>query len=106
MTILIKGNKVITKPKCKGCTKHKLRKHFSDKFKWIEADSIRTVCIVTSEIILMLISTEKNRAKGQPHCTYIFNLSQRISYLAMYICGWPNNFLNGQILAEVFGRMS
>ena len=26
--------------------------------------------------------------------------------LLMYICGWPNNFLNGQILAEVFGRMS
>ena len=26
--------------------------------------------------------------------------------LLMYICGWPTTFLNGQILAEVFGRMS
>ena len=26
--------------------------------------------------------------------------------LLIYICGWPNNFLNGRILAEVFGRMS
>ena len=34
-------NMVVTKLKCKGCTKHKLRKHFSNK--WIEgADSIRT----------------------------------------------------------------
>ena len=41
MTILLKGEKVVTKLKCKGCTKHKLRKHFSNK--WIEgAGSIRT----------------------------------------------------------------
>ena len=38
MTILIKGKKVVTKLKCKDCTKHKLRKHFR-----IEgAGSIRT----------------------------------------------------------------
>ena len=48
MTILIKENKVITKPKCKGCTKHKLRKHFSDK--WIEADSIRTIWYIRDHI--------------------------------------------------------
>ena len=44
-TRLIEGKKVVTKLKCKVCTKHKLRingrKHFSTK--WIEgADSIRT----------------------------------------------------------------
>ena len=38
MTILIKGKKVVTKLKCKDCTKHKLRKHFSNKC----AGSIRT----------------------------------------------------------------
>ena len=26
--------------------------------------------------------------------------------LLIYVCGWPNNFLNGQILVEVFGHMS
>ena len=26
--------------------------------------------------------------------------------LLTYICGWPNTFLNGQILVEVFGHMS
>ena len=41
MTTLIKGKKVVTKLKFKVCTKHKLRKHFSNK--WIEeVDSIRT----------------------------------------------------------------
>ena len=41
MTTLIKGKKVVAKLKCKGCTKHKLRKFFSKK--WIEgAGSIRT----------------------------------------------------------------
>ena len=41
MTTLIKGKKVVTKLKCKDCTKHKLRKHFSNK--WIEGTgSIRT----------------------------------------------------------------
>ena len=41
MIVLIKGKKVFPKIKCKGCTKHKLRKHYSNK--WIEgAGSIRT----------------------------------------------------------------
>ena len=41
MTILIKGKKAVTKLKCKGCTKHKLRKYFSNK--WIEGvGSIKT----------------------------------------------------------------
>ena len=26
--------------------------------------------------------------------------------LLTYVCGWSNNFLNGQILVEVFGHMS
>ena len=26
--------------------------------------------------------------------------------LLIYACGWPNNFLNSQILVEVFGHMS
>ena len=25
--------------------------------------------------------------------------------LLMYVCGWPNNFLDGQILVEVFNLM-
>ena len=41
MIILIKGKKVVFKIKCKGCTNHKLKKHFSNQ--WIEgASSIRT----------------------------------------------------------------
>ena len=41
--------KVFTKLKCKVCTKHNLRKHFSSK--WIEeVDSIQ-IELVTSEVI-------------------------------------------------------
>ena len=104
MTISIKGKKVVTKLKCKVYTKHKLRKHFSNK--WIEgAGSIRTSNIrdhinADQHVHVMEI---KNRAQGQPYCAYTFNLSRRVTY-SMYIYGWPNNFLNGQILAEVFGR--
>jgi len=41
VTILIKGKKVVTKLKYNGCTMHKLKIHFSNK--WIEgAGSIKT----------------------------------------------------------------
>ena len=33
-------------------------------------------------------------------------LTISIYHKKLYICGWPNNFLNGQILVEVFGHMS
>ena len=38
----------------------------------------------------------------------VLTLSIYHEELLMYIIfyGWPNNFLNGQILAEVFGHMS
>ena len=43
----------------------------------------------------------------EPRANYIvLTLSIYHEELLMYICGWPNNFLNGQILAEVFGHMS
>ena len=74
-TRLIEGKKVVTKLKCKVCTKHKLRingrKHFSTK--WIEgADSIRTSNIrdhanADQHIHAMEIEKrEQAQAKGQP----------------------------------------
>ena len=53
--------------------------------------------LVTSDYIN---ADQKSRAKGQ-RLHFQFNTE-----LLMYIYGWPNNFLNGQILAEVFGHMS
>ena len=36
----------------------------------------------------------------------VLTLSIYHKELLMCICGWPDNFLYGQILAEVYGRMS
>ena len=49
MTILIKGNKVVTKLIFKGCAKYKLRKHTSGLKVLVQSQ------LVTFEIILMLI---------------------------------------------------
>ena len=81
MTILVKGKKVVTKLKCKGCTKHKLRKHFSNK--WIEgAGSIRT-----SNIGDYINADQHIHAmeKGQPYCAYAFNLLQRVTCVHLWM---------------------
>ena len=61
MIILIKGKKVVTKIKCKGCAKHKLRKHFTNQ--WIKgASSIRTSNIrdhINTDQHVHIIETEK-----------------------------------------------
>ena len=47
---------------------------------------------------MFMLCKTKNGAKGQLQThSYTFNLSQDLLYLRMYICEWPNNFLNGQI---------
>ena len=107
MIILIKGKKVVTKLQCKVCIKHKLIKYFSNK--WIEeVDSIRTSDIrdhIRADQPIHVIEIEKNRAKANHIVLTVHFQFIPKNYLCTYICGWPNNFLNGQILAKVFGHI-
>ena len=76
MIILIKGKKVVTKIKCKGRTKHKLRKHFNNK--WIEgAGSIRTSNIrdLINTDVRSCYGNRKAEPRAKPYCVYTFNLS-------------------------------
>ena len=90
MMILIKRKMVVTKLKCKGCTKHKLRKHFSNK--WIEgADSVRTSDIrdYNAEHHIHVMEIEKAEPRANHILCLHFQLIMK-SYLSVYICGWPN----------------
>ena len=64
---------------------------------------IQSRIIVTSEVIgidadqhIHVMEIEKTELRAN-HIV----LTISIYYLRMYVCGWPNNFLNGQILVEV-----
>ena len=39
-------------------------------------------------------------------CLYTLSIYHEDLLVYINFYGWPNNFLNGQILAEVFGHMS
>ena len=83
---------------------HKLRNHFSNKC--IEkVDSIRISNIrdrVNADQHIHAIETEKELRTNH----IVLTLSIYPEELLMYICRWPNIFLNSQILVEVFGHMS
>ena len=87
--MLIKGKKVVTKLKCKGCTKHKLRKHFSNN--WIEgADSIRTSDIrdINANQHIHAMEIEKTEPRAN-HIVLTLSI-----YHKSYLC----TFVNGLII--------
>ena len=83
MTILIKGKKVVTKLKCKGCTKYKLRKHFSNK--WIKgAGSIRTSNIrdhINTDQHVHVMETEKQSSGPTILCLHFQFITKRYLYV-------------------------
>ena len=86
MTILIKGKKVVTKLKCKGCTKHKLRKIFSNK--WIEgAGSIRTSNIrdyINTDQHIHAMEIEK-QSQGPTILCLRFQFITRVTYVHLWM---------------------
>ena len=89
MIILIKGKKLVTKIKYKGCTKHKLRKHYSNR--WIEGASSTSNIRdhINTDQHVHIIETEKQ----SPGPTILYLHFQFITKLLIYI-----NFVNGLII--------
>ena len=86
MIILIKGKKAVTKLKCKVCVRHKLRKHFSNK--WIEeVDSIRTSDIrdhhINADQYIYVLEIEK--AEPRAMCLHFQFIMK--SYLCTFVDG-------------------